>query len=242
MIDPRLGVAGKRLAGISRILPVTGGKGGIGKSACAALMALELAARGKRVGLLDLDFTGPCGHVFLGIDDRFPAETFGVEPVSRNGVQFMSISLFAGDAAAPLRGEDLTHALLEMLAITRWGELDILVVDMPPGLGDLALDAVRLIERAEYVVVATASRVVLETVRRNLDLLKRLDRKVAGVIENMHESTGHEVEELAAAYGHRFLGAIPRDSHLEAAIGDGGDLIRTVAGAGMRSICDELAL
>lgn len=240
MIDPRLHVAGRRLAEVERILPVTGGKGGIGKSVTAALLALQLAERGRRVGLLDLDFTGPCAHLILGMDEGFPTEEFGVDPPERHGVRFMSVTLFAGDAVAPLRGGDLTQALLELLAITRWGKLDALVVDMPPGLADIALDAIRLIDRAEYVVVANASRVVLETVRRNLELLRELDRSVAGVVENMREGLGHEVEELANAYGHVYLGAVPRDSSLEPAIGSPERLNKTVAWAAVRDIADRL--
>ena len=242
MIDPRTGVVTRRLEGVARILPVTGGKGGIGKSVTASLLALSLAGRGRRVGLLDLDFTGPCDHLILGLDERFPKEEFGIEPPERHGLRFMSVSLFAGSTAAPLRGADLTNALLELLAITRWGELDALVLDMPPGLCDIALDAVRLIDRAEYLVVANASRVVVETVRRNLDLLCGLERGVAGVIENMQREDRQTVRQLADSYGHEYLGAIPFDPDLEPAIGDVEKLKRTGATAAVCGIIDRLGL
>lgn len=242
MIDPRLHVAERRLAEVARILPVTGGKGGIGKSVTAALLALQLAESGRSVGLLDLDLTGPCAHLILGVETGFPREEFGVEPVEVHGVRFMSVSLFAGEAVAPMRGVDLTHALLELLAITRWGKLDALVIDMPPGLGDVALDALRLIDRAEYVVVANGSRVVLETVRRTLGLLRELDRKVAGVVENMREEVGHDVERMASEFDCPYLGAIPRDSQVEPALGSPERLLATVASAGVREVASRLEL
>jgi ATP-binding protein involved in chromosome partitioning len=184
-VDPRLAVVERRLEGVERIVAVTGGKGGIGKTLVASTVALALARSGRRAGLLDLDLTGPSDHVVLGVEPGFPREEFGVEPPEVHGVRFMSITCFAGDTPAPLRGADVTDALLELLAITRWGELDTLVVDMPPGLGDTLLDAVRLVGRAEHLLVATASRVVLETVRKNLQLLLRMGASVAGVVETM---------------------------------------------------------
>jgi len=155
-------------------------------------------------------------------------------------VRFMSVSIFAGDAATPLRGGDLTNALLELLAITRWGRLDALVVDMPPGLGDVALDAVRFLERAEYLVVANASRVVLETVRRNLDLLRGLRLTVAGVVENMRRGDASAVGALADEYGFGFLGAVPFDPELEAALGSPDRLALTDAGRAVDGVAARL--
>jgi len=241
MIDPRLAVVSNRLSGVDRILAVTGGKGGIGKSLIASLLALSLARRNKSVGLLDLDFTGPCAHLMLGIRDRFPAEEFGVEPPLRHGVRFMSVSIFAGDSPAPLRGVDVSNALLELLAITRWGELDALVIDMPPGLGDAALDAVRLVDRASYVVVATSSRVVVETVRRNLELLGELRVGVAGVVENMQRSPGDAVAGLARRFDVPLLGAVPYDPALEDAIGEPDRLGKTAAFEAVARVADRLA-
>jgi ATP-binding protein involved in chromosome partitioning len=237
-----VGVVAQRLQGVARIFPVTGGKGGIGKSMTASLLALLLADRGRRVGLFDLDFTGPCDHLVLGIDESFPKEEFGVEPPERYGLRFMSVSIFSGSTAAPFRGVDLTNALLELLAITRWGELDALVLDMPPGLGDIALDAVRLIDRAEYLVVANASRLVIENVRRNLDLLRELKLDVAGVVENMRHVESESVRALADSYEHRYLGAVPFDPSLEQAIGDVDRLKRTVAAVAVGGIIDGLGL
>jgi len=240
VIDPRLGVVRPRLSGVRRILPVTGGKGGIGKSLVASLLALDLARRGRTVGLLDLDFTGPCDHLILGIPAGFPAEEFGIEPPLHHGIHFMSISIFAGEQPAPLRGAAVSSALLEMLAITRWGELDFLVIDMPPGLGDMALDAVRLLDRAEYLTVATASRVVVETVRRSLTLLRELERRVVGVVENMQCVETTAVHDLAETFRTPYLGAIPFDAAVEPALGDADALLRTDAATAIAGVVDGI--
>jgi ATP-binding protein involved in chromosome partitioning len=239
-IDPRPAVVDRRLEGVRRIYPVTGGKGGVGKSTVASLLALVLAESGRTVGLLDLDLTGPCGHLILGAGAHVPQEEFGVDPQIVGGIRFMSVSTFAGNASAPLRGDDLSNALLEMLAITRWGELDALVLDMPPGLSDTALDAVRLIPRAEYVAVTTASGVVLETVRRNLSLLGESGARVAGVLENMRREESARVPLFASELGLSFLGAVPWDDELETAMGSTRRLLATRAAAALRPVAATL--
>jgi ATP-binding protein involved in chromosome partitioning len=235
-MDPRRAVIDERLAGIRRVVAVTGGKGGIGKSVIASTLSLALADAGHRVGLLDLDLTGPCAHLILGAPTGFPEEQHGVTPPTVHGVQFMSIACFARDEPTPLRGPELTDALVELLAITRWGDLDVLVVDMPPGLGDAALDVLQLMPRTEFLVVATASRVAIETVRRTLDLLAEQRRRVLGVVENMHRDGGSAVEPLARAAGVPFLGCVPFDPDLERALGDGRRLPATAAGLAIRAI------
>lgn len=229
MRDAREAAVDVRLEGVKRILAVTGGKGGIGKSFVAASLALASADAGVRTGLLDLDLTSPSAHVILGFETHFPAEPFGIDPPVHEGVKTMSIAHFARDAAAPLRGEDVTNALVELLAITRWGDLDLLVIDMPPGLGDAALDVIRLLGRAEYLVVATASPVALASVERAASLLGRLQAPVAGVLENMRRREDDAVEALARRHGHPYLGALPFDLDLEDAWGDAGRLRKSPA-------------
>ena len=207
---------------------MTGGKGGIGKSVVSSLLALAAARAGKRVGLLDGDLTSPTDHVILGVGDSFPTEEFGLEPPSVSGVGFMSVQYFLRDRAAPLRGQEVTDALVELLAVTNWGELDLLVVDMPPGLGDATLDAVSLLPRAEFLVVANGSAVVLETVRRMLRLLTELGSPMAGLLENMERGRPGAVAELARASGVRLLGSLPTDDALEAAFGDPERLAATL--------------
>ena len=226
-MDPRAAVVARRVSGVDRIIAATGGKGGIGKSLVATGLAVSLARAGRRVGLLDLDFTGPCDHIVLGAEGGFPEEEFGILPPVVVGIHFMSVTHFAGEEPAPLRGVDLSNALVEVLAITQWGELDYLVIDMPPGLGDATLDVVRLLPRAEYLVVATRSRLVVETVRRTLELLRRLQTPMLGVVENMARSDSDRVPDLAARFGVPFLGSLPFDEELEEALGDPDQLANT---------------
>jgi ATP-binding protein involved in chromosome partitioning len=225
--DPRYAVIGKRFAKVAKVRAVTGGKGGIGKSLVASTHALNLARSGMRVGLLDLDFTGPCDHLVLGMKTGFPTEEFGIDPSLQHGIHFLSITHFVGEDPAPLRGEDFSSAMLELLAITRWGELDVLVVDMPPGIGDATLDAVRLLPEPEFLVVSTPNLLVRETVRRTLRFLKELDVRFAGLVGNMVEGDGAAIEELAQSEGVPWLGALPRDLELEAAMGDPERLAQT---------------
>jgi ATP-binding protein involved in chromosome partitioning len=231
-VDPRRVAIAARLEGVKRILAVTGGKGGIGKSMISSTLALVLSESGLRTGLLDL--TGPSDHVFLGFDTRFPSEKFGIEPPAHHGIRCMSIAHFAGESPVPLRGEDVTNALIEIFAITRWGELDVLVIDMPPGLGDATLEALRLLRRAEFLVVATHSRVVLETVRKTLRFFMECRASVVGVLENMRREDSSAVEELARRFGTPFLGSLPFDETLEEATGDISRLGATPVVAALR--------
>ncbi|MDA0747286.1 MAG: P-loop NTPase [bacterium] len=219
-LDPRVDIIEKRLSGLQRILAVTGGKGGIGKSLVASGLALALAESGCRVGLLDLDFTGPCDHLILGIHGPFPEEKFGLVPPEVHGIRFMSITHFVGEQPAPLRGQDLSNALIELLCITQWGNTHTLVVDMPPGLGDAALDAVRLMPAAEFLAVSTRSRVVLETVARTLRLLQRMDAHILGLLENMARDDSPAVQELATTFQIPWLGSLPFDETVEDALGN----------------------
>jgi ATP-binding protein involved in chromosome partitioning len=235
-MDPRASVVDKRLADVQRIVAVTGGKGGTGKSMVASTLALVFAEQGKRTGLLDLDLTGPSDHVILGARAGFPTEEFGIEPPSVHGIRFMSLTHFAGSDPVPLRGADNAAVLLELLAITRWGELDCLVIDMPPGLSDATLDAVRLLPRAEYLAVATSSRVVLETARKMLRLHAELRTDVSGLVENMRRHESPAVRDLATEFGLPLLGALPYDESLEETIGEPARLSETAFAAALRDV------
>ena len=219
-LDPRTVVVAERLAGVSRVVGVTGSKGGIGKSVVATTLALALADSGSRVGLFDLDFTSPSDHVVLGVERRFPKEEFGIDPHRVYGIDMMSVAFFSGDASVPLRGEAATSALLELLAITRWGELDVLVLDMPPGLSDTTLDVIHLLPGLEFLLVGNGSRVVIESVRRALQLFAELKVPMIGLLENMQRGADHNVADLATRYGVAYLGAVPYDPELEGALGD----------------------
>ncbi len=226
-IDPRSFAVDDRLAGVSRIVGVTGSKGGIGKSVVASTLALALADEGQRVGLFDLDFTSPSDHVVLGVERSFPNEEFGIDPHLVHGIHMMSVAFFAGDAAVPLRGEATTSALLELLAITRWGDLDVLILDMPPGLGDTSLDVIRLLPRLEFLLVGNGSRVVIESVRRALKLFTELEVPMIGLLENMQRGTEAATQALAESAGVPFLGSVPYDPELEDALGNVASLRNT---------------
>jgi ATP-binding protein involved in chromosome partitioning len=238
-IDPRAAVINERLAGVDRIIGVTGSKGGIGKSVVASTTALALADRGTRVGLFDLDFASPSAHVVLGVDRSFPGEEFGIDPHVAHGIHLMSVAFFSGDTPVPWRGAAATSALLELLAITRWGDLDVLVLDMPPGLGDTTLDVIRMVPRLEFLLVGNASRVVVASVRRALRLFTELGLPLAGLLENMRRGdTG--IESLAAEFAVPFRGAIPFDAGLEDALGDPALLRKTVVYQRLRELASTL--
>jgi ATP-binding protein involved in chromosome partitioning len=239
-VDPRPAAIARRLAEIGRVVTVTGGKGGIGKSTVAALFALVAAERGLGTGLLDLDVTAPCSHLLLGAETLFPEEDFGVRPTEIHRVRLMTMAFFSGRTAAPLRGAEVSQSISELLAITRWGPLDLLVVDMPPGLGDAALDAARVLGNPESVVVATPSRVVVETVRRTLGLLRRLDTPLLGIIENQARDGASAVRDLAAEAGIPLLASLPYDDGLEVAAGRPARLLATRVADGVRGAFERI--
>ena len=219
-IDPRGFVVEERFDGVARVLAVTGSKGGIGKSVVASTLALSLADRDVRVGLFDLDFTSPSDHIVLGVERSFPDEPFGVDPHWVHGIGMMSVAFFAGNAALPLRGEEATSALLELLAITQWGELDVLILDMPPGLGDTNLDVIGLLPRLEFLLVGNSSLVVIESVRKALQLFQELNVPMVGLLDNQQRGDSAAVATLADEFAVPYLGIIPFDPGLEEALGD----------------------
>jgi ATP-binding protein involved in chromosome partitioning len=225
--DPRLAVIERRFDEVGKIIAVSSGKGGVGKSMVASCLALNLRDQGYKVGLLDLDFTSPATHVILGVDGLYPEEEYGIVPPLAHGMRYMSIIHYSLDEPAPLRGVDVSNAIIELLAITRWGELDYLVIDMPPGIGDATLDTIRLIPKLWFIVVTTPSRVAYQSVRRMLVLLKELRVPVAGVYENMVMKPSDYVRSDVEALELRYLGSADYDETLEAALGDVAKLSET---------------
>ncbi|MGQ4915748.1 MAG: P-loop NTPase [Candidatus Asgardarchaeia archaeon] len=227
-MDPRVAIIEHRLNGIKRIIAVASGKGGVGKSVTASLLALILAKRGYHVGLLDLDLYGPSSHIILGIDvDEYPSEDKGIIPPERHGIRFMSIVYYSKEHPTPLRGEDVTNAIIEVLAITRWGNLDFLIIDMPPGIGDETLDTIRLIKKSEFLVVTTPSKVALQTVVKLVKLLKELNVPIIGVIENMKFNDSAYVKDTVSELGVKYLGYVPFDKSFEDAVGNAEKLMKT---------------
>ena len=220
MSDPRPGLIGRRLGRVNEIIAVSSGKGGVGKSIVASTLALHLIESGYSVGLLDLDFTSPATHVILGIEGLFPDEEYGIIPPVAHDIKYMSITHFALDKPAPLRGADVSDAIIELLAITRWGALDYLIIDMPPGLGDATLDVIRFVEGIRFLVVTTPSKVAYETVRKQFALLKKLRVSVIGVAENMARKPSDYVSLNVENDGVPYLGALGYDEGLEESLGD----------------------
>jgi ATP-binding protein involved in chromosome partitioning len=222
--DPRLAVIEERFEDVNRIIAVSSGKGGVGKSMVATGLALNLRDHGYRVGLLDLDFTSPS---ILGAKDLYPKEEYGIVPPESHGLSYMSIVYYSVDEPAPLRGEDVSNAIIELLAITKWGELDYLIIDMPPGIGDATLDTIRLIPRIEFLVITTPSRVAFQSVRRLIILLKDLEIPVIGVLENMVMKQDNFIKEEVMDLKVEYLGKVCYDEELEQAIGNPEKLSET---------------
>jgi len=219
----------KPLAGVKNVVAVASGKGGVGKSTVAANLALAWAAQGARVGVLDADIYGPSQPLMLGLAGQRPTAPDGkhIEPLASHGVVAMSIG-FLVDAEQPMvwRGPMVTQALTQLLADTRWGELDYLVVDMPPGTGDIQLTLAQRVPVAGAVIVTTPQDISLADARKGLKMFEKVSVPVLGIVENMSlhvcSNCGH-VEHIfgagggarmAAQYEVRLLGELPLDGHI----------------------------
>jgi len=239
MVDPRTSVVEQRLGGIGRIIAVSSGKGGVGKSLVATTLALTLARKGCKVGLFDLDFTSPSTHIILGAGDAKPKEDKGLLPPTVSGLEYMSLIYYTGDQAAPLRGVDTSNALIELLAITRWGKLDFLVIDMPPGIGDALLDLVRLVRNVEFLVVTTSSQLAFETVKKFVVLLEEMNVSILGVVENMKMDSANDIKTKTEKLGIPFLGEIRYDPKVEKAIGNKTRLLDTEIAGKIKDIANS---
>jgi ATP-binding protein involved in chromosome partitioning len=151
----------------------------------------------------------------------------------------MSIIYYTEDKPSPLRGADVSNAIIELLAITRWGSLDFLIIDLPPGIGDETLDVIRFM-KSEFLVVTTPSKVVVETVKKLLALLKELKIPIIGVIENMKIADSSLIERQMNALEVPFLGEIWFDKKLEDSIGDVNKLLRTDFAKNMKKIANKI--
>ncbi|WP_394354847.1 ATP-binding protein [Thermococcus sp.] len=241
MVDPRVkGIEG-RLEKVKRIIPVVSGKGGVGKSLVSTTLALVLAEKGYKVGLLDLDFHGASDHVILGFEPKeFPEEEYGVIPPTVHGIKFMSIVYYSEDKPTPMRGMEISDALIELLAITRWDELDYLIIDMPPGLGDQFLDVLRFLKRGEFLVVVTPSKLSMNVVEKLLTLLKERGHRILGIVENLKLDEARDIEELAKRFDVPYLTGIPLYRDLEDKIGKPEELLRTDFAEKIREAAEKI--
>jgi len=241
VIDPRIKAVEARLEKVKRIIPVVSGKGGVGKSMVSTTLALVLAKKGYKVGLLDLDFHGASDHVILGFEPKeFPEEDKGVVPPEVHGIKFMSIVYYSEDKPTPLRGMEISDALIELLAITRWDELDFLIIDMPPGMGDQFLDVLRFLKRGEFLVVATPSKLAINVVKKLLELLKEQNLKIIGIVENMKLDEEKDIENLAKEFGVPYLVGIPLYRDLDEKIGNVEELLSSEFGKKVEKIAESL--
>jgi ATP-binding protein involved in chromosome partitioning len=232
----------KLLPGVKNIIAVASGKGGVGKSTVAANLALALAAEGAAVGVLDADIYGPSQPTMLGVTGR-PESADGkmMEPLLGHGLQVNSIG-FLIDADSPVvwRGPMATSALDQLLRQTRWHDLDYLVVDMPPGTGDIQLTLAQRAPVTGAVIVTTPQDIALLDAKKGLRMFEKVNIPVLGVVENMSmhvcSQCGHTEAifgsgggvAMCEQYGVELLGQVPLDRH-----------IREQADAGCPSVAAE---
>jgi ATP-binding protein involved in chromosome partitioning len=241
-MEPRTSVIAKRLEHIQRIIAVASGKGGVGKSLVASSLALHLAQKGYHVGLLDLDLYGPSSHIILGVEHAFPTEEKGIIPPKVQGISFMSIVYFTEEKPSPFRGIDISNIILEILAITQWGHLDFLIIDMPPGIGDETLDVIRYMKKSEFLVVTTPSKVAMGAVGKLLAILVELKKPVLGVIENMTMADSAFIEQEVKRFQLPYLGKIRFDSALEDSIGKPEALKKTTLMKDLETLLEQIQL
>ena len=224
-------VSSRRLPGVERVIAVASGKGGVGKSTVAANLAVTLASQGYRVGILDADIYGPSQPLLFGVPDYLPASegTEGgdpeIVPAESLGVKIMSIGFFIapGDALV-WRGPMAVNALRQLIRQSAWGALDWLLVDLPPGTGDVHLSLVRELEVDGAIIVSTPGALALADVRRGVEMFRAegIDVPVLGIVENMAWFTPAELPDnryfifgeggarrFSSEVGVEFLGEIP---------------------------------
>ncbi len=212
---------------VKKIIAVASGKGGVGKSTTAANLALALQAEGKKVGLLDADIYGPSVAMMFGVPEgQRPESPDGKSftPITAHGLETMSMGYLVTDKTPMAwRGPMAGGALQQILTQTNWGELDVLVVDMPPGTGDIQLTLAQKAEVAGAVIVTTPQDIALLDARKGIEMFTKVKIPVLGIVENMAvhicSNCGHEDsifgtgggEVVAGEYGTQLLGSLPLD-------------------------------
>ena len=240
---------------VKNIILVMSGKGGVGKSTVAANLALALRRAGTRVGLMDADIYGPSVPTMFGIEGH-PSSKDGkrMEPLQRFGVKLMSVGFLLEDSkqAVIWRGPMLHGALQQFLRDVNWGELDYLVIDLPPGTGDVALTIAQKCRITGVVMVTTPQEVALQDVYKSVSMCKKLNLPMLGVIENMsyfmdsagvrHEIFGKGGGELVAKHAESTLiGQVPMDTEVRKWGDEGTPIVQAAPGSAAGSVFAEVA-
>ena len=194
----------QKIPGIEKIIAIASGKGGVGKSTLSANLAVALAAEGKRVGLLDADVFGPSQPRMLGVSGR-PASPDGktILPLRNHGVTMMSLGLMVNeDEAVVWRGPMLIGALQQMLTQVQWGALDVLIVDLPPGTGDVQMTLSQKTHVDGAIIVSTPQDVALMDTRKGIDMFNKLGTPIIGMVENMSYQICEECGHKGHPFGH----------------------------------------
>ena len=227
-MDIREIVIKKRLNNIKNIICVASGKGGVGKSLIASTIAIKLKNKGYKIGVLDLDLYGPSSDIILGFKNKgFPEEDKGIIPSKVYDIKFMSIVYFTEDKPSPFRGLDISNVIIELLAITQWGKIDYLIIDMPPGIGEEILDIIRLVKKCKFIIITTPSIVSINSVKKLLTILIELKIQILGVVENMVMQNSDIIEKQINNMNLNYLGTIRYDKNLEEFIGKPQKLLKT---------------
>lgn len=223
------------IAGVRHVVAVASGKGGVGKSTSTVCLAKALHRKGLRVGILDADIYGPSIPLMMGLSGQPEVRGGQMVPLEKGGIRCMSMGFLLGDEAAVMRAPMITKALMQMLRQVAWGELDVLLVDMPPGTGDVHLSMAQQAPLAGAVVVTTPQQVATIDADKAVQMFRKVDVPVLGVIENMsslrdaasgvvlHPFGRGGGERLAKRLSTLFLGEVPLEPTLGAAL-DAGDL------------------
>ncbi len=238
---------------INRIIGVLSGKGGVGKSMVSSLLAVELAEAGYHVGIMDADITGPSIPKMFGLNDRLYGDEEGIFPaVTTLGIKVVSINMMLEneDDAVLWRGPILGNLIKQFYTEVHWGELDYLIIDMPPGTSDVAISVIQQIPVDQFVMVTTPSKLVSMVVGKAINMAKQVNKPIAGLVENMAyvkcDVCGYEMniyrndetEKTAEKYGLDLVARLPMDPVLANEADEGN--IESYRGGLLKELVEKL--